>query len=769
MSVENLTGRSLGQYHLQELLGVGGMGAVYRAHQSALGRDVAVKVLPGELAQERGYIDRFKREAHIAASLEHPHIVPIYDYGTQDGIAYVVMRLLNDGTLAQRLYVRRMRGETLPALSETADLLRILAGALDYAHRKGVVHRDIKPGNIMFDDGTPYIVDFGIARLLNEAALTGQQQVFGTPMYMPPEQWRDEELTPETDQYALASVLYTMITGQPLFPTAQPQQLVFHHLNDTPVPPTTVRPDLPPAVSDVLARALAKRPGERFLTVTTFAQAFGAAVAGKETATTGFFTFPLTDDLPVESDSVNVSQRVPQAPEAESPPPAPIPAPNAPPLSTIKSVPRVEEPLPAVPRAQPVTPSVPPPPRPTPAYVPPPARPAPALQRSSTLRSLVIGCGVGLFLLALVVGAGLLLAGNQLLNFLQSEAQVTTATATVQPGVSEPTTLPDTQATPITPVAADPVQVTPGRLPDQLPAPEDVVMSQAAVLTHSSGTVRALDFSPRGGTLATGGGDTFVHLWDTTSNTQMGTFSTGGVINDVRYNRDGSRIAASSEAGTVTLYDVDGGAVIATWSAHSVPVRGVAFSPDGSRLVTTSEDQTALVWDVAAQAQVLRLTGHNGHVLDADYSPDGSLIVTGGRDGTVRLWDAASGSQLQVMNGHTDEVRSVSFSPDGSLIASGSADGTIRLWDAASGAALTTLGAASNWIWSVEFSPDGSLLAAGDRNNTATVWDATSGTLIATLTGHTGWVIAVDFSPDGALLATGSGDGTARLWSTSSG
>jgi len=766
MSVENLTGRKLGQYHLQELLGVGGMGAVYRAHQSALGRDVAVKVLPGELAREQGYVDRFTREARIAASLEHPHIVPIYDYGTQDGIAYVVMRMLNDGTLAQRLYVRRTRHEPLPALSETADLLRVMASALDYAHRKGVVHRDIKPGNIMFDDGTPYIVDFGIARLINEASITGEQQVFGTPMYMPPEQWRDEELTPETDQYALASVVYALITGQSLFPTAQPQQLMFRHLNDTPTPPTAVRPDLPTAVSDVVGRALAKRPGDRFLTVTTFAQAFGAAVAGKETDTTGFFTFPL-DAVPVESDDANLSQRVPQAPEVvNSPPPAP-------PRSTIKSMARVEAEAapPFAPRVQPADPVVPPPPRPTPAYVPPPqpyrAAQSPAPARSSTVRSLVIGCGVGLLLLALVVGAGLLLAGNQLLSFLQSEnPQVTAATESGAQVAPTLTTLPDTQPTLTT---ADPVQVTPGRLPDALPAPEDVVMSQAAVLAHTSGTIRALDFSPRGGVLATGGGDTLVHLWDTNTDTQTGTFNAGGVINDIRYSPDGSLIAVSTESGAVTVYTVDSASVMATWAAHSVPTRGVAFSPDGSRLVTTSEDQTAVVWDVAAQAPVLTLTGHGGHVLDADYSPDGAHIVTSGRDGSVRLWDAASGGQLQIMNGHTNEVRSVTFSPDGTLIASGSADGTIRLWDAQSGAALATFAAANNWIWSVEFSPDGSLVVAGDRDNTATVWDTANGTLLATLTGHTGWVIAVAFSPDGSLVATGSGDGTARLWDTSAG
>src|SRR5690606_31375242 len=139
----DLTGRRFGPYHMEGLLGLGAMGAVYRAHQTALARDVAVKVLPSAMAARPDYLARFNREAKIAASLEHPHIVPLYDYGTDAGISYVAMRLLNGGTLAERLNERARSRGPLPSLSETAQMLRQIAGALDYAHRKGVVHRDI--------------------------------------------------------------------------------------------------------------------------------------------------------------------------------------------------------------------------------------------------------------------------------------------------------------------------------------------------------------------------------------------------------------------------------------------------------------------------------------------------------------------------------------------------------------------------------------------------------------------------------------------------
>ena len=760
MTVENLTGHKLGQYELRELLGVGGMGSVYRAHQRALGRDVAVKVLPSVLAREHGYVQTFTREARIAASLEHPHIVPIYDYGTQDGIAYVVMRLLNDGTLAQRLYLRQQRREGLPSLAETSALLRQVASALDYAHRKGVVHRDMKPGNIMFDDGTPYIVDFGIARLMSDPAITGAAQVFGTPMYMPPEQWRDEELTPETDQYALAAVTYTLITGQPLFPLTQPQNLVLKHLSDLPTPPHVVRPDLPPAVSSVIGRALAKNPRDRFLTVGAFAQAFNAAVSSAGDAWTGFYTFPVTG-VPLEMDSVYISQAVPQAPYDI------VPKDAAPPV--VPMIP--EQPTPPPPVYPPPSPAVP---QNAPAPQAPPARRIRRHSRGSPMQSLLLGGLIGLALLALIVCAVTVLAVNQLGVFNPDEP-TETSTADLAGVEASPTDLPAVEPTDITPIfqRATPIAPTspPGIAPTRIAAlPPDNVSGALWIgtLAHGNATIRALSFSPDGATLATGAGDSAVHLWDVATETERNRFTVGAVVNDVHYSPDGSRIAASSEAGRVVVYAVGSGQIVADWQAHVLPSRGLSFSPDGSRLVTTSEDETAVVWDIATQTTLFTLNGHIGHVLDTAYSRDGARIITGGRDSTIRLWDAASGAQLMVLDGHTDEVRSVTYSPDGTQIASASADGTIRIWDAASGAPLQTMSGHNNWVWSVEFSPDGSLVVSGGRDDTAKVWDVATGALLTTLTGHGGWVIAAAFDPRGRLIATGSGDGTTRLWDVSS-
>jgi len=296
MGIQTLSGLIVGGYELRDLIGRGGMAAVYRGHQLSLRRDVAIKVLPLDLAQQSDYVQRFFREAEVAARLEHPNIVPIYDYGNEQGVTYVAMRLLTGGTLADRIAHQARQHLPLPSLREIAILLKQLGSALDYAHRNGVIHRDIKPSNVMFDEqGTAFLVDFGIAKLLESTgSLTNTGLTMGTPLYMSPEQWRaDQPLTQAADQYALAVKPYALLIGHPPFEAPTPYALMHKHLNEIPPAPHLLRPDLPPAVAQVLARALAKNPADRFSSVGEFAGAFEQAVGGMDSATTNFFVTPL--------------------------------------------------------------------------------------------------------------------------------------------------------------------------------------------------------------------------------------------------------------------------------------------------------------------------------------------------------------------------------------------------------------------------------------------------------------------------------------------
>ncbi|MEO8394776.1 MAG: protein kinase [Chloroflexota bacterium] len=334
MATSDLDNSVLGNYRLNEVLGIGGMGIVYRARQLNLNRDVAVKVLSPQLAQQTGYIDRFTREAHTAASLEHAHIVPVYDYGVQDDTSYVAMRMLLGGSLTERIKYRQERGLPLPSLPEISLILAQAASALDYAHEKGVIHRDVKPSNMMFDQqGSVYVVDFGIAKLMasggsvthtglsgTNALVTGSN-FFGTPVFMAPEQWKGQSPTPAIDQYALGGVLYMMITGNLPFEADVAFALMNKHLEENPADVKIFRPNAPAQINDVIQRAMAKKPEDRYPSNRAFAQAFAAVIheTAAETATE-FTTFPLPPRRQISVPNLTPSRSTNNAiPSATSP------------------------------------------------------------------------------------------------------------------------------------------------------------------------------------------------------------------------------------------------------------------------------------------------------------------------------------------------------------------------------------------------------------------------------------------------------------------
>jgi len=302
MSFDSLVGQTIGQYEMRAMLGQGGMGAVYRAVQISLGRQVAVKIMAPALADQPGYLERFNREARLAASLEHPHIITIYDFGAHRDLTFVVMKLLTGGSLEQRM---RQRPGAPPSLREVATLLNGISSALDYAHSKGIIHRDIKPANLVFDeDGKAYLVDFGIAKMIDStsAGLTGTGMSMGSPSYMPPEQWKGEEVKPSSDQYALAVTIYAVLTGRLPFEATNTPALMYKHLQDEPTPIYSIRPDLPIETMVVLGRAMAKNPDDRWPSCMAFSEALNETAKSVEGGSTGFFRFKV-EGLPPPTSS----------------------------------------------------------------------------------------------------------------------------------------------------------------------------------------------------------------------------------------------------------------------------------------------------------------------------------------------------------------------------------------------------------------------------------------------------------------------------------
>ena len=279
--------RTLGSYRLLERIGKGGMGEVYRAQHLKLGREAAVKVLPPALAHEADFLKRFEREAASAASLQHPNILAVWEYGEQGGVPYLVMPLIKGGTLKDRLESGILSREAL------VGYLRQVADALDYAHERGLVHRDVKPANLLLDErGHLYLADFGIAKALEGTeGLTGTGVGVGTPEYMAPEQAQGRA-DPRSDLYALGVILYQMLTGRVPYSGGSAIEVLMKHIHEPlpPLPRHNAAVGLPAAVEPVLHKALAKEPDQRYQTARALVEDVTRALAtgpGAATVTTG--------------------------------------------------------------------------------------------------------------------------------------------------------------------------------------------------------------------------------------------------------------------------------------------------------------------------------------------------------------------------------------------------------------------------------------------------------------------------------------------------
>lgn len=277
--MDSLVGKNLGRYHIIEPLGQGGMAAVYKAFDSSLERNVAIKVIrtdKKEGTEQDEFLKRFQREAKSLAQLDHPYILKVLDYGEQEGTPYLVMPFVPGGTLKEKM------GRPMP-YRQAAALLAPIAQALDYAHKRHIVHRDVKPANILMgESGSPLLSDFGIAKILESGEstqLTATGVGIGTPDYMAPEQWMGKA-DACTDIYSLGVVFFQMVTGRLPFTADTPAAILIKHMQDPLPRPSSFIPDLPEAVEQVIFKALAKEPANRFQSMAAFADALAKLAQG---------------------------------------------------------------------------------------------------------------------------------------------------------------------------------------------------------------------------------------------------------------------------------------------------------------------------------------------------------------------------------------------------------------------------------------------------------------------------------------------------------
>jgi tRNA A-37 threonylcarbamoyl transferase component Bud32 len=307
----------ISRYEIRREIGRGGMATVYLAYDPNFGREVAVKVLPHELLHDPTFRARFQREARTIAALEHPAIVPVYDFGEENGQPFLVMRYLSGGSL-----IARIRAGPIPP-AEAAKILLRIGAALDAAHAKGIVHRDLKPANILFDQyGDAYLGDFGIAQLSGSGGTLTGPMVLGTPAYMSPEQIRgDKKVDGRSDIYALGIVMFEMLTGQAPFTADSPVKMMMMQLSTPPPRISETASQLPPGSNAVLERALAKEPEQRYQKAAEFGQAFQDLTTGKR---------PVMEEKPAPADrltaeTIELPAESPQALPSAAGPAAPAP------------------------------------------------------------------------------------------------------------------------------------------------------------------------------------------------------------------------------------------------------------------------------------------------------------------------------------------------------------------------------------------------------------------------------------------------------------
>jgi WD40 repeat protein len=733
--------RYFGDYEILRELARGGMGVVFLARQISLNRSVALKmILAGQLAHDTD-VKRFYTEAEAAANLDHPGIVPIYEVGQHESQHYFSMGFVEGQSLAQRL-----AGGPLPP-REAAAVVAKVAEAIDYAHQHGVIHRDLKPGNILLDpQGNPRVTDFGLAKKLEgDSGLTGSGQIMGTPSYMPPEQAGGTrgEVGPPADIYALGATLYALVTGRPPFQAATAMDTVLMLVSEEPVPPRRLNATIPRDLETICLKCLEKQPARRYASAAAFGEDLRRFLAGE----------------PILARPVGSVERARKWARRR---------PAAAALVGVSSLTFIALTLGGF------------------GY-------SAQLRDFNTRLQAALGDAKKERDEADVQRRRAL---DQERLALRQEAATRRSLYSAHMNLAQRSWEMNNVVRVLD--LLNQHRPEPGR--------EDLRSFEWYHLWHlchgarwnvndHQGEVTSVAFAPNGRLLATASADRTVKLRDpATGNVLAAWERLAEPVGDVEFSPD-SKLLVLVAGGTVKLWDVASRQERAALPKQPAPVSCLAFAGDGVTLAAGGGGPGVVLWNTA-NGRITSLNGPGGEVAALAFSPDGRTLAVGGSfEGAAQLflWDLASGQKRALKRKPARDpsvprvpedarkrfflvgmgtIVSVAFSPDSKVLASGfgmsgdSGDGetVTLLWDAATGEERAILSGHRDTVATGAFAPDGRTLATGSRDNTLRLWDPDSGREKAVFRGHTSGILSVAFAPDGKTLATGSLDRSVRLW-----
>ena len=754
-----------GKYEIRAELGRGGMGIVYKVHHREWDIDMAVKMPRADLVADEVSKARFIREAQTWVDLGlHPHIVQCWYVRELGGVPRLFVDFIPGGSLKEWI----KRGKVRPGeWGKIIDLVIQACDGLGYAHERGVIHRDVKPANMLItEDARLCVTDFGLVKIAGTAEIEGSgagapsaggqhtltvtESSMGTPEYGAPEQWRDaKHVDARADIYALGIVLFELCVGRRPFDDGshgEPEHvLIGRHLSTSAPDARELNKDVPQALAAIIAKCLAKKPDDRFLSMTALraalAQAYGQ-VTGEA------YTREPPRAAGLRADALNNravslwdlgSKEAAFAAWSEA---LKIDAQHPESVSN-KSVLEWRE--------QKTT----------------------DLEVVQALRAAKQASK----------RAGLYLGYVQLERAAAGEAEKELTEALGDAELAKDgaawRALGDAHmAQESYAKAKEAYEKTLERMPDDRLTLRNLEFASSCtrecgghiefprrlcLRTFHAGLVQALAVTPDARLAFSISDGNILRLWELGTGTCLRTFH-AGFAQAVVVTPDGRLALSGNSDNTLRLWDISTGECLRTFRGHKQAVVAVAFTPDGRFALSGSEDKTMRLWNVTTGTCLCMFEGHTNAVNAVTAMPDGRFALSKGLDNTLRLWELGTGTCLRTIERHSTLMCAMAVTPDGRFVLSGGADMTLRLWELATGACLRTFRGHTSLVWSVAVTQDGRFAVSGSWDHTLRLWELRTGACLRTFEGHTDNVTAVAVALDGRFAVSGSEDHGLRLW-----